>query len=256
MANIKTIALTGAETAVYISGQNCDIRNDDTDIVYASAMPGVTAGADGVLSIPAGGAAKLLDTGGAVYLLGTGSVQLCGNDYSDQVFKVAASASGGGGTEDIVARTAINTHAANGEIHITESDRATWNAKAEISDFPASLPANGGTAAEVNSPTGKAKLYETTTEGGNLRLTSPDGTLYMEEDCYNNTTYRKYVVKDGANKAIEYYNSTTNTNEVYPITKVKSAGDATQAQVRNLSSGTDAASLANCGEGCWYGQYS
>lgn len=133
MANIKTIALSGAETAVYISGQNCDIRNDGTDTIYASAMPGVTAGADGVLSIPAGGAAKLLDTGGAVYLLGTGSVQLCGNDYAESVFKSAASASGGGGTEDIVARTAINTHAGNSEIHLT-AEKAIEAAATAISN--------------------------------------------------------------------------------------------------------------------------
>lgn len=122
MANIKTIALSGAETAVYISGQNCDIRNDGTDIIYASAMPGVTAGADGALSIPAGGAAKLLDTGGAVYLLGSGSVQLCGNDYSELVFKSAATSSTGEGGADTVARNAINAHAGNGEIHLTRAE--------------------------------------------------------------------------------------------------------------------------------------
>ncbi len=120
MANIKTIALTGAETTVHISGQNCDIRNDGTDVVYASAAEGVVAGADGVLSIPAGGTAKLLDTCGAVYLLGTGCVQLYGNDYSESVFKSAAS--GGGITEDTVARTAINAHATNGEMHLTADD--------------------------------------------------------------------------------------------------------------------------------------
>ncbi len=122
MANIKTIALTGAETAVYISGQNCDIRNDGTDVVYASAIPGVTAGADGVLSIPAGGAAKLLDTGGAVYLLGTGSVQLCGNDYAESVFKSAATSSTGEGGADTVARNAINAHAGNADIHLTAAE--------------------------------------------------------------------------------------------------------------------------------------
>lgn len=131
MANIKTIALTGAETAVSISGQNCDIRNDGTDVVYASTEAGIVAGADGVLSIPAGGAAKLLDANGTVYLLGTGSVMLCGNDYSELVFKSAATSSGGGGGEDTVARNAINAHAGNSEIHLTtaELDAAVEGAK-------------------------------------------------------------------------------------------------------------------------------
>lgn len=133
MSNYKTIALTGAETEVKISGQNCDIRNDGTDTVYAGGSSGVVAGADGVASIPAGQAVKLLDTNGTVYLLGTGSVLLCGNDYAEPVFKSAASASSGGGTEDTVARNAINTHAANGEIHLT-AEKAIEAAATTISN--------------------------------------------------------------------------------------------------------------------------
>jgi|GEM_PF-3956921 len=121
----KTIALTGAEIEVDISGQNCDIRNDGTGVVYASATAGITAGADGVLSIPAGGAAKLLDSNGTVHLLGAGSVLLCGNDYAELVFKTAASASGGGGTEDLVARNAIDAHAGNSDIHLTSQQLST-----------------------------------------------------------------------------------------------------------------------------------
>lgn len=107
MANIKTILLSGTEQEIIIAGNNCDIRNDSADTIYAANRSGVTAGEDGVLSIPAGQAAKLLDINGTVYLLGSGSVQLCGNDYSEPVFKSAAAA--GGGTEDAVARNAIST---------------------------------------------------------------------------------------------------------------------------------------------------
>ena len=92
--NTKTITLTGSEQEIRISGQNCDIRNDGVDTVYAAGEPNITAGADGVMSIPAGHAVKLLDVGGAVYLLGTGSVQICGNDYAQPVFKCAPSAGG------------------------------------------------------------------------------------------------------------------------------------------------------------------
>ncbi len=97
MANVKTITLGGTEQKVIISGQNCDIRNDGADTVYASAQPNITAGADGVLAIPVGQAAKLLDSKGTVYLKGTGIVQLCGNDYGYLVFKCAATSSGEGG---------------------------------------------------------------------------------------------------------------------------------------------------------------
>lgn len=113
MANIKTITLGGAEQEVIISGQNCDIRNDGAEIVYASAKPNVTAGEDGVLAIPVGQAAKLLDSKGTVYLLGTGIVQLCGNDYSDLVFKSAPAGGGGGGTQDDIARNMASANAAS-----------------------------------------------------------------------------------------------------------------------------------------------
>ena len=101
----KTITLGGTEQEVKIAGQNCDVRNDGADVIYASAKANIDAGGDGVLSIPAGQAAKLLDCRGTVYLLGTGTALICGNDYSELVFKCAAAAGGGG--EDTVARNAI-----------------------------------------------------------------------------------------------------------------------------------------------------
>lgn len=119
--NTKTVILAGAEQEVKLSGHNCDIRNDGTDTVYASGEPNITAGADGVISIPSGQAVKLLGCNGNIYLLGTGSVQLCGNDYAEQVFKYAP-AGGGSGTVDQTARNTINAHANNTDIHLTTED--------------------------------------------------------------------------------------------------------------------------------------
>jgi hypothetical protein len=113
MANIKTITLGGAEQEVIISGQNCDIRNDGAEIIYASAQPNVTAGEDGVLAIPVGQAAKLLDSRGKVYLKGTGIAQICGNDYSELVFKSAPAGGGSGGTQDDIARNMASANAAS-----------------------------------------------------------------------------------------------------------------------------------------------
>lgn len=62
---------------------------------------------------------------------------------------------------------------------------------------------------------GKAFLTENS-EGGNLRLTSFDDTLYMEQDCYNNNTFRCYVVKDGTTKSVWYYDSVNNIFNLYP----------------------------------------
>ena len=121
----KTIALSGAEIrADYSGGCNAWLRNDGTATVYASTAPGVTAGADGVVSIPAGQAAAIYGACGAVYLLGTGTVQLVGSDYTACPFKTSAQ---GGSGADEVARADIKAHADNTEVHVTADEKAYWN---------------------------------------------------------------------------------------------------------------------------------
>ena len=121
----KTITLAGAEIrADYSGGTNAWLRNDGTTTVYASTAPGVTAGADGVVSIPAGQAATIYGACGSVYLLGAGSVQLVGSDYTACPFKTSAQ---GGSGADSVARAAIEAHAADADIHVTADEKAYWN---------------------------------------------------------------------------------------------------------------------------------
>lgn len=137
--NTKTIVLTGTEQAVALTGQNCDVRNDGADMVYASGEAGIVAGADGVMPIPAGQAVQLRDYGGTIYLLGTGTVQVCGHDYQTPVFKGAATSSGeGGGTVDADARKAIEIHADNEEIHTSAAEKATF--RRITSDTISTLP--------------------------------------------------------------------------------------------------------------------
>ena len=122
----KTIALSGAEIrADYSGGTNAWLRNDGTATVYASTAPAVTPGADGVVSIPAGQAAAIYGACGGVYLLGTGSVQLVGSDYTACPFKT--SAQGGGSGADSVARAAIEAHAGNADIHVTAAEKSAWD---------------------------------------------------------------------------------------------------------------------------------
>lgn len=132
--NTKTIVLTGTEQAVKLSGQNCDVQNDSVSVVYVSAEPGIVAGADGVLAVAAGHAVQARDFGGTIYLLGTGSVQVCGHDYQTPVFKGAATSSGEGGGTDDVARQAISSHAGNAEIHVTAEERESWNGKTTLAE--------------------------------------------------------------------------------------------------------------------------
>lgn len=98
MTNIKTVILSGTEVKVEgLAGQNTIIQNLGGSAVYARDSPGIEAGADGVLEIPAGGAANLYGTNGTVYLIGHGKVQLTGTDYADiNCVSAAAGASGGG----------------------------------------------------------------------------------------------------------------------------------------------------------------
>jgi hypothetical protein len=122
----KTIVLTGAEIrADYSGGTNAWLRNDGTAVVYASAEAGISAGADGVVSIPAGQAAAIYGACGSVYLLGIGSVMLIGSDYTACPFKTSAQSGGSGA--DSVARAAIEAHAADTDIHVTADEKAYWN---------------------------------------------------------------------------------------------------------------------------------
>ena len=145
----KTITLTGAEVAVTgLDGAHAHIRNDGTEVIYAAKTAGITAGADGVASIPAGQADTLRGISGAVYLLGTGSALIQSDDYVESPFKTSAQSSGSGADE--VARAAINAHSGNAEIHVTAEEKAAWNGKANLSDIPSSLPANGGNADTID----------------------------------------------------------------------------------------------------------
>lgn len=121
MSNL-TISLTGSEVKAEFYGTNAWLRNDGTSTVYAGKTAGVTAGAAGVVSVPAGSSAPVFDARGTVYLTGTGSVLLIGSDYSENPFK--SSAQSGGSGADEVARAAIEAHAGNSSIHLTAEQLA------------------------------------------------------------------------------------------------------------------------------------
>lgn len=141
---IKTIILSGGEISVALDGAHAHIRNDGTDVIYAAKTAGITPGADGVASIPAGQADTIRGISGIVYLLGTGSAHIQSDYYVANPFKTSTVS--GGSAVDEVARAAISNHSGNSEIHVTAAERAAWNGKAELSDIPSTLPANGGNA--------------------------------------------------------------------------------------------------------------
>lgn len=158
---VKTINLTGAEVAVTgLDGAHAHITNMGADIIYAAKSAGISPGADGVVPIPAGNGNTLRGISGAVYLSGTGSVLIQSDDYVQPPSFRNSTASGGSGVDDI-ARAAINEHAGNVEIHVTAAEKAAWDGKAELTDIPTALPADGGnadTAKTLSSWAGNAVL--------------------------------------------------------------------------------------------------
>ena len=162
----KTIALTGAETEVHFSGGNAWLRNDGAAVVYAAKTAGVAGGADGVISIPAGGSAPVYGANGTVFLLGAGEVLLIGSDYATNPF---VGDSFGGGA-DIVANAAemVTLDGLQGGVpfsDITVSGKnlcdypyghgspVTWSGVTFIMNDDGSVTANG------TVPDGKLAIY-------------------------------------------------------------------------------------------------
>lgn len=126
----KTINLTGTELAVTYAIDNYPyvwLRNDSAAVVYASSKESVTAGSDGVVSIPVGQSACVYCIGDVIYLLGTGSVMLVASNTPECPFKTSTSVGGSSGVDE-VARAAISAHVGNADIHVTAAEKAAWNA--------------------------------------------------------------------------------------------------------------------------------
>lgn len=145
---IKNAVLSGTELMLTgFNGCNAAIRNDSAGTLLASRKPGISVGEDDVLSIPAGGSAVLYGISGTVYLSGSGEALIITSDYPTNPFK--PSQSGGSGADE-VARTAIGAHEGNTAIHVTAGDKQLWSGKAELSDIPDKLPADGGNSDTVD----------------------------------------------------------------------------------------------------------
>lgn len=109
-----TVALSGTEKAVeFAAAYNYFyIKNDSSDTVYVSMSPNITAGADGVFAVDAGGSCGTAHgyPANKLYLLGTGSVQVCGTGSADNPFK-SALRGGDGKNADKASSYALNNAA-------------------------------------------------------------------------------------------------------------------------------------------------
>lgn len=86
---VKTVILDGSELKVSgPDGDNAEIHNFGTGTVYASKFPDIAADADNVIAVSPGAIDGLSGTGGTVYLLGTGKVQV--NFTDEKITRTAA----------------------------------------------------------------------------------------------------------------------------------------------------------------------
>lgn len=165
---IKTVTLTGKEVKVQnLGGFNTVVHNLGGKVIYASKYPNIIAGADNVAEIPANGAKLISTTNGTVYLLGVGKAELTGQDHDGVNFKLPSSL-GGGGASDVTKAYVDEMllekfDAAKGytdtAIGLVNDDIANLRIdKADRSEIPTTLPANGGNADTVNSHTVNADV--------------------------------------------------------------------------------------------------
>lgn len=161
---------------------------------------------------------------------------------------------GSGGSEDTIARQAISEHAGNEDIHVSADQKAAWNGKAEISDIPNTLPANGGNSDTVNGKRVEMSFYRSATSIGvnnadtanTIWKAIPDNSVFVIEaqaltDASwnfpaNTSQYSLMIIKLSNNRLVGFY--------LYP----KSGGSIYYATVDG--NGNYAGDWKKVGEGC------
>ena len=187
----------------------------------------------------------------------------------------------------------LSEHTGNSDIHVTAEEKAAWDGKAEISDIPSKLPADGGNADTVDGKHASDFMqFLGDFRSGSIRdivlSLNTSGFLYCggagvtdlpADGGYWVVQVRVYgLVREliatrlnlGMSYACHY-----NGSEWYNWHNLADGGNAASANtagtlattssnicLRNLSSGTAAAtwntatSTGNCPVGAWYGKHS
>lgn len=139
------------------------IKNIGVTDVQASEYCDVSLGS--ITNIPVGEAVRI-DNGDdlCAYIIGAGTVEIHAQEIPESPFKLAASASGGGGTEDTAARNAIAAHTNNSDVHFTFDE-----CMSKLSERPTETVLYNGhgfidlaapTEIEIDLPTGKYVMFD------------------------------------------------------------------------------------------------
>lgn len=190
---IKPVMLSGGELKVEgLGGKNAVIANFGSNILYASAYPGVIPDGKNVAAISAGTAINLRDTNGTVYLLGTGRVQLEGTDY--ETVNIGLSSGGSGG----VTPTAETMPYMDGIVGYFTPDTL---------DIPGGRWKNALTGSDIILSGGSAEnecLHLTKDDFGTLTIDEPMTIYVLFSTNSEDSVYRSVVSKNMSSQK-QYY---------------------------------------------------
>lgn len=166
--------LDGSEKKIKVLGLYASIKNNSGTVIYAGQQAGIDPSGTNVTPIQAGESVVIpANVDKCVYLLGTGDIAVISGNERFNFFKPAPKdGSGGGGTGGDGITQQQFTDTLKLYETIASSDNKLKN-KADKSEIPTSLPADGGNAATV----GGLEPYELgtlnasgTSHGDNLPL--------------------------------------------------------------------------------------
>lgn|SRR5574344_1778803 len=234
---LTTAVLTGTESAAEFAVPYSYywVRNDGTESLYVSLSSGIEPGADGVLKVPVGAVCCTMHDYPAtkLYLLGTGSVQICGTSSAFCPFKAAPK--GGDAVLKSISFSSTNILADTTLTYDSSFTVIRTENTATIA-VPASLSATAWTVLVAGVSFNLNKMYKLTVD------TFGYGRIGISNNNYNNpyVYYGQnasgyfgddYVsgskLSDGDNHVIENSNEHVNFASYFYLNKYTSTSEAT-----------------------------
>ena len=148
-----TVALSGAAEKVNLPAVYgwVWVKNMSEGNIFAGLSADISEGADGVMTIPAGEAGCVQTDGSReLWLLGAGNVLVVAQNYAECPFK--AGAKGGDSPAPTIEVDGFLSETSANPVQ-NRVITSALNNKADRSDIPSELPANGGNADTVNGHT-------------------------------------------------------------------------------------------------------
>ena len=177
--------LDGSEKKIKVLGLYASIKNNSGTVIYAGQHAGLDPSATNVTPIQAGESISIpANADKYIYLLGTGDVAIIsGNEWVNFFKPAPKGGSGGGGTGNGITQQQLNDTLKLYET-VANSDKKLEN-KADKSEIPISLPADGGNSDTVGGYTAERLIQSNT----NL-LDNPDFKINQRgNDTYTAVGY-------------------------------------------------------------------